>query len=113
MQPPPVGYAGDNLVVFGYSQSATIATDKMRNLRHPATLSSLLSSPTALPQDFLDLLGGSGWSSLSSDLLGWGSELASMLQGLDLPSSLLAVPDALGFALDPTLLLSPLALLGF
>jgi hypothetical protein len=66
-----------------------------------------------LPQDLLDLLGGSGWSSLSSDLLGLGSELALMLQGLDLPSSLLAVPDALGFALDPTLLLSPLAFLGF
>lgn len=31
---PPVdgGYAGDNLVVFGYSQSATIATDEMNNL---------------------------------------------------------------------------------
>ena len=75
--------------------------------------SSLLSSSTALPQDLLDLLGGGGWSSLSSDLLGLGSDLASMLQGLDLPSSLLAVPDALGFALDPTLLLSPLAFLGF
>ena len=32
MHPAPVGYAGDNLVVFGYSQSATIATDEMRNL---------------------------------------------------------------------------------
>ncbi|MGC2653965.1 MAG: PE-PPE domain-containing protein [Mycobacterium sp.] len=31
---PPVagGYAGDNLVVFGYSQSATTATDEMNNL---------------------------------------------------------------------------------
>lgn len=31
-QPPPAGYAGDSLLVFGYSQSATIATDEMNNL---------------------------------------------------------------------------------
>ena len=31
-QLPPAGYAGDSLLVFGYSQSATIATDEMNNL---------------------------------------------------------------------------------
>jgi hypothetical protein len=76
------------------------------------TVSSLLSSPTSLPQDLLDLLGGSGLSSLSGDILGLGSELTSLLQGLDLPGSLLALPNALGFALDPGMLLAPLALLG-
>ncbi|MBV9319193.1 MAG: PE-PPE domain-containing protein, partial [Mycobacterium sp.] len=76
------------------------------------TVSSLLSSPTSLPQDLLNLLGGSGLSSLSSDILGLGSELTSLLQGLDLPGSLLALPNALGFALDPMMLLAPLALLG-
>ncbi|HVQ98461.1 MAG TPA: PE-PPE domain-containing protein [Mycobacterium sp.] len=31
-QLPPAGYAGDSLLVFGYSQSATTATDEMNNL---------------------------------------------------------------------------------
>jgi diacyltrehalose acyltransferase len=37
--------AGDNLVVFGYSQSATIATDEMRNLMAPGSN----PAPTAWP----------------------------------------------------------------
>jgi hypothetical protein len=50
-----------------------------------------------------DLLSG-------SDPLGLPAlDLSTLLPGLELPSSMLALPEALGPALDPMLLLSPLA----
>lgn len=49
----------------------------------------------------------------SNDLLGLpGLDMTNLLPGLDLPSSLLDMPNVLGSALDPSLLLSPLAFLG-
>jgi PE-PPE domain len=58
--------------------------------------SSLVSSPTALPQDLLNLLNESGWTSSSADILGsLATQWDSLLSGLDL-SNLLTVPDALG-----------------
>jgi hypothetical protein len=64
-----------------------------------------LITANSLP-DLPDLLSGSDTLALPA------LDLATLLPGLEFPGSLLAVPDALGAALDPMLFLAPLAFLG-